>query len=99
MNTIRICNSCTKINASVEDTEAFREAVRKGLELKRPDMSWQVEASPCLKLCPLDRISMTVSTPAIEPDARITMSREANVESVVSEVLSFFRPLKPDQDK
>jgi hypothetical protein len=89
--TIRICASCTKINAGQEDLSAFHLSVKEELMKARPDLNWEIERSPCLKLCPIGRISMTVTTSQDPEQARLTMSREATVESVAKEILSFFR--------
>lgn len=91
LQTIRICASCTKINAGREDLEAFHLSIKEELMKARPDLNWKIERSPCLKLCPIGRISMTVTTSQSPDQARLTMSREATVDSVAKEILSFFR--------
>lgn len=89
MNIIRICASCTKINGGIEDLESFHREVENQLRERRPDLEWQVEKSPCLKVCPLQKMTMTVSFPFLGIKDRVTVSREAHLESVVQEALSF----------
>lgn len=91
MYILHICNSCSKINAGVEDLEAFHQEILEGLKTLRPDIQWKVEPSPCLKLCPLDRISMTVTNTEAGPEAQLTLARQASSEAVIAEALSFLK--------
>jgi NADH:ubiquinone oxidoreductase subunit E len=92
LNTVRICRSCTSINVGIEETEEFRQQVAQRLLELRPDLQFQIEPSPCLKVCPIGRVTMTVSKSGDPDFSQLTMSREANLQSVVQEILSFFKP-------
>lgn len=95
MNTVSICKSCSQINGGFENYQEFLDQVLNELRQRRPDIEWKVEASPCLKVCPIGRITMTVTRPDISEDARLALSREATLDSVVREAISFFpAPIK-----
>lgn len=89
---VQICNSCTKINAGEEDLSGFRAKVSARLRELRPDLEIEIQPgpTPCFRVCPLGRITMAVGRKSEE--GRLTMSKEATVESVVEDILSFFKP-------
>lgn len=78
----------------MDDIEPFLDGVKDRLQTQRSDFSWILERTGCMRVCPEGRISMTVSSSKNLNDIRLTLSKEATIESVVSEVLSFFRPLR-----
>lgn len=87
---IEICTGCMAKHADVHtpaDFDKFISAVQTELEIKRPDRIWSISTQSCFRLCPDNRITVTVAQ-------KMTMTREATVASVVEEILSFLKPLK-----
>lgn len=93
LNIIRICGSCTTINAGIEDLESFHRGVENQLREARPDIEWKVERSPCLKVCPIGKMTMTVTMPELSLQDRLTLAREATLDAVVKEALSHLVPM------
>lgn len=90
--TAQVCNSCMKINGGIDETEDFREKILADLQSERPDYDWKVVSTSCMKVCPIGKITMTVSSSKNPEDIRLTLSKEATPESVAREALSFLRP-------
>nr|WP_295905782.1 hypothetical protein [uncultured Bdellovibrio sp.] len=79
---IEICASCAKGSTtdpgfSLKD---FVEAVQRELSERKPEVQWQVQTTSCQRFCPPQKITLIVSN-------KLTMSRDATVESVVEEIL------------
>lgn len=91
--TIALCSSCTQKSVN-ESERVFTTKIIEKLQNERPDFEWQIQESSCMRVCPVDRITMGVSSSKNSRDVRMTVSKEATVESVVKEILSFFRPLQ-----
>ena len=82
---IIICSSCITNNyTSNHDLEDILNQVESLLREARPEIGWNLTTQNCFKFCPKDRITISVSD-------RMTMTRAATVDSIVKEVLSFFR--------
>jgi len=86
---IAICSSCmlkhvASLSAEPPGPDRFNNfiaEVRTALEAKRPDLTWQISSQSCFRFCPDHKITVSVAR-------KITMSREATVDSVVDEILS-----------
>lgn len=87
---IEICTGCMAKHAAMNtpaDFDKFIAEVQTELETKRPDRIWNISTQSCFRLCPDNRITITVAQ-------KMTMTRAATVASVVDEILSFLKPLK-----
>ncbi|MES2801332.1 MAG: hypothetical protein V4654_02470 [Bdellovibrionota bacterium] len=86
---VAICSSCMAKHVASVSTgtpgparfDSFVAEVKTQLEEKRPDLVFKIKTQSCFRFCPDDKITVSVAR-------KITMSREATVDSVVQEILS-----------
>lgn len=86
---IGICSSCMAKWADTKtppEFDKFVAKVRAELQAKRPDRAWNIKMQSCFRLCPEERITISVAQ-------KMTMTRNATVDSVVQEILSFLKPV------
>ena len=83
---IVICSGCiaNNYNSDLKELEEIMEEVETLLRQARPDKEWNLNSQSCFRFCPENRITVSVAE-------RTTMTRVATVESIVTEVLSFFK--------
>lgn len=83
---IIVCSGCIANNytADSKNLEEILVEVETSLKAARPDKEWNINSQSCFRFCPENRITVSVAE-------RMTMTRAATVESIVSEVLSFFK--------
>lgn len=92
---VTICSSCLVKNISNISEQGlgpqrfnpFKKDILIKLESLRPEISWSVDTQSCFRFCPENKITLSV-------DRKITMTRKANVDSTVQEILSQFDNLK-----
>ncbi len=86
---IGICSSCMAKWADTKtppEFDKFVDKVKAELQANRPDRVWNIKMQSCFRLCPEERITISVAQ-------KMTMTRTATVDSVVQEILSFLKPL------
>lgn len=83
---IIVCSGCIANNykADQKNLEDILVEVETLLKAARPDKEWNLNSQSCFRFCPENRITVSVSE-------RMTMTRAATVDSIVSEVLSFYK--------
>ena len=82
---IIVCSGCIGKNYNAEyDLEDLMVQVETRLQQAHPDKEWNVTNQSCFRFCPKDRITVSVSE-------RMTMTRSATVDSIVNEILSFYK--------
>ncbi|MBC7754935.1 MAG: hypothetical protein H7Z71_11905 [Moraxellaceae bacterium] len=80
---IIVCVGCIGKNFNFEyELEDLMVQVKNELQKLRPDKIWNLNVQACFRFCPKDRITLSVSE-------KMTMTREATVESIIKEILSF----------
>lgn len=87
---IGICSSCMAKWANTNtppEFDKFVADVKTELEARRPDRVWNISTQSCFRLCPEQRITISVAH-------KLTMTRNATVDSVALEILSFLKPVK-----
>lgn len=87
---VEICTGCMAKHAEMHtpaDFDKFIAEVQTELETQRPDRLWSISTQSCFRLCPDNKITISVAQ-------KMTMTRDATVASVVQEILSFLKPLK-----
>jgi hypothetical protein len=82
---IIICSGCIGKNYEQEyDLEDILVQVESALAEARPDKEWNLNSQTCFRFCPKGRITLSVAE-------KMTMTREATIESMVNEILSFYK--------
>ena len=80
-----ICSGCLGKNYNQEfELEDILVQVETRLQQMRPDREWNLNSQTCFRFCPKDRITISVAD-------RIAMTKEATVDSIVNEILSFLK--------
>lgn len=83
---IIVCSGCIANNYTPDskNLEEILVEVKNSLKAARPDKEWNITSQSCFRFCPENRITVSVAE-------RMTMTRAATVESIVNEVLTFFK--------
>lgn len=85
MAKVDVCKSCLR-EIGLEKGP-FLSALKSALDAADPASAWRVDVTPCLMICPKQRLSLAIDREAPDHGAVRTMSEAATVESVVEACL------------
>lgn len=85
MAKVDVCKSC--LRESGLEKGPFLTGLKAALDKADPKSEWRVDLTPCLMICPKQRLSLAIDQENPDHGAVRTMSEAATIESVVETCL------------